>query len=147
MIEMTVSLVLAGLPAYLATVAVAFGCVVIGGVGYLWITPHPELALVRAGNEAVAHVIGAAMVAIALPIAAVVATTQSTLEVVVWSVVAVLCQIVVAQVARFAPWLARDIAAGNMAPARLLATLHLVLGIIMAGVSLDLTALAVRMVR
>jgi putative membrane protein len=57
------------------------------------ITPHSELALIRAGNAAAATALGGAMLGFAIPIAASVAHSANLLDAAVWSLVALIAQL------------------------------------------------------
>lgn len=57
-------------------------------------TPHDELGLVRAGNVAAAVALGGTVLGAALAVAAAVAHSANLLDAVVWSVVALLAQLV-----------------------------------------------------
>ena len=50
--------------------------------------------MLRSGNAAAATVLGGALVALAIPLAALLATTAALLDIVVWGVVAVILQLV-----------------------------------------------------
>ena len=60
---------------------------------YMAVTPFHERELLRNGNPAAATVLGGALVAIAIPLAALLATTGALLDILVWGVVAVLLQL------------------------------------------------------
>src|SRR5262244_1999746 len=66
------------------------------GVGifiYMAVTPFRERELVRNGNPAAATVLGGAPVALAIPLAALLATTGAFLDILVWGLVAVVLQL------------------------------------------------------
>lgn len=60
---------------------------------YMRITPHDELALVRAGNAAAAVALAGAVVGFALPISASVANSANLLDAAVWSLVSLAVQL------------------------------------------------------
>jgi putative membrane protein len=82
-----------GLPMLLLQFLLVLALLVAGIVIYMAITPFRERELLRNGNTAAATVLGGALVAIAIPLAALLATTSSLLDILVWGVVAVLLQL------------------------------------------------------
>lgn len=89
------------------------------GVGiYTLVTPFHERALIDRGNTAAGVVLAGAILAIALPLAALLATSGQVLDILVWGVVAVLLQLVTVGVVSFAlRGLRRMVEADNMAGA------------------------------
>jgi putative membrane protein len=82
-----------GLPAFLAYFAVA---VVLSGIFvrlYTWVTPHDELALLRANNSAAALAFGGALLGFALPLSSAITHSLSLLDCVIWGTVALIVQI------------------------------------------------------
>ena len=67
---------------------------VVGMLVYMAVTPFHERELVRRGNAAAATVLGGALVALAIPLAALLATTGALLDIIAWGVVAVVLQLV-----------------------------------------------------
>ena len=82
-----------GLPMLLLQFLLALALLVVGIFIYMAVTPFHERELLRNGNPAAATVLGGALVAIAIPLAALLATTGALLDIVVWGVVAVLLQL------------------------------------------------------
>ena len=70
------------------------GLLIVGIFVYMAVTPFRERELLRAGNTAAATVLGGALVALAIPLAALLATTGPLLDILVWGVVAVILQLV-----------------------------------------------------
>ena len=62
---------------------------------YLTITPHKEIRLIRDGNVAAALSLGGAALGFTLPLASVIIHSVSLLDMVVWSAVALVVQVVV----------------------------------------------------
>lgn len=83
-----------GVPALLAHFALVLGLLVVGILVYMAVTPFRERELLRAGNAAAATVLGGALVALAIPLAALLATTGPLLDILVWGIVAVVLQLV-----------------------------------------------------
>jgi putative membrane protein len=82
-----------GLPMLLLQFLLVLGLLVAGIFIYMAVTPFHERDLMRNGNPAAATVLGGALVALAIPLAALLATTGALLDILVWGVVAVLLQL------------------------------------------------------
>ena len=82
-----------GLPMLLLQFLWVLALLVAGIFIYMAVTPFHERELVRNGNAAAATVLGGALVALAIPLAALLATSGSFLDILVWGVVAVLLQL------------------------------------------------------
>ena len=82
-----------GLPMLLLQFVLVLALLVAGIFIYMAITPFHERELLRNGNPAAATVLGGALVALAIPLAALLATTAALLDIFVWGVVAVLLQL------------------------------------------------------
>lgn len=101
---------------------------------YTWVTPYHELALINQGNIAAAVSLSGAALGFVVPLASVIVHSLSVVDMLVWSIVAMLVQLALYLVARLVmPRLADDIAAGRAAPALLLAALSLSIGILNAA--------------
>jgi len=109
---------LAGLPAFLAYFCTAFVIVVLYLLIYMWVTPHDEFELIRHNVPGAAIALGLSLLGFALPVASAIAHAQNLLDCVVWSVIALIVQIIVYYVVRIPVHdLSRRIAAGEIAPA------------------------------
>ncbi|WP_372618120.1 DUF350 domain-containing protein [Falsiroseomonas sp.] len=86
---------LATLPGFLAYFLA--GIVLLGGAMavYVQVTPHSELKMIRGGNTAAAITLGGAMLGFSLPIASAFQHSVNIVDAAVWSVVALVVQIVV----------------------------------------------------
>lgn len=125
---------LATLPNFLAYLGVAIVLLVAFVAIYLYVTPYDELSLIRASNTAAAISLSGAVLGFALPIANVIAHSDTLLDLTVWGVVAGIVQLLAWGVARVAlPRLREDIAAGRVASATLVAALSLTFGLINAA--------------
>ena len=82
-----------GLPMLLLQFLLVLALLVAGIFIYMAVTPFRERELLRNGNPAAATVLGGALVAIAIPLAALLATTGALLDILVWGAVAVLLQL------------------------------------------------------
>ena len=123
-----------GLPVLLAQFAVTLALLGIGVACYIRLTPFNELALMRAGNTAAGVVLGGSFVALAVPLAATLATSLVTLDIVVWGIVALLLQLIAFfAVSRLIPGLRAMIEEGNTAAACVLVGIQLAVALLNAG--------------
>jgi putative membrane protein len=125
---------LATLPNFLAYLGAAIALLVAFMAVYLYVTPYDEIALIRNNNAAAAVSLSGALLGFAMPIANVIAHSDTLLDLAVWSVVAGLVQLAAWGVARVAlPTLKEDIAANRVAPAVFVAALSLTVGLLNAA--------------
>jgi putative membrane protein len=82
-----------GLPMLLLQFLLVLVLLVVGVVIYVLVTPFHERELLRNANPAAATVLGGAVVALAIPLAALLATTGVLLDILVWGVVALVLQL------------------------------------------------------
>src|SRR5260370_27482786 len=87
-----------GLPMLLLQFALVLVLLVIGVVIYVLVTPFREGELLRNANPAAATVLGGAVVALAIPLAALLATTGALLDILVGGVGALLPQLLTLRV-------------------------------------------------
>ena len=122
------------LPSFLAYFGVAVGLLVVFFLIYVNVTPYDEVALIRQGNTAAAISLSGALFGFAMPVANVIAHSDTLADLAAWGGVAGVIQILTYLVARFAlPQLAEDIPAGKVAPATFLAVLSLTVGLVNAA--------------
>jgi putative membrane protein len=125
---------LATLPNFLAYLGTAITLLVLFVAIYLYVTPYDEVALIRDNNPAAAISLSGALLGFALPIANVIAHSDTLLDLAVWGVIAGVVQLLAWGVARLAlPHLEQDIAAGRTAPATFVAALSLTVGLLNAA--------------
>jgi putative membrane protein len=123
-----------GLPVLLAHFAVALALLGVGVACYNALTPFHEVGLMRSGNTAAGIVLGGNFVALAIPLAATLATSLVTLDIVVWGVVALLVQLVAfVAAARLIPGLRGMIEGGNTAAAAMLVGIQVAVALLNAG--------------
>ena len=116
---------------YLASALVLMGAFL--GL-YTLILPMREWALIRKGNIAAALVVGAALVGFSLPLAEAIKHTNTLPQMIVWSVVALLVQLIGFLAVRlFRKDAAQAIEQGDLAEAILLAAASVSLGLINAA--------------
>ncbi len=126
---------------YLTTLpdfALAFGASLLAlGVAiaiYVLVTPIREFTLVEEGNNAAAISLGGALLGLAAPIGSAIAHSRDLVDLLVWSVVALVAQLLV-YVAVNLCWrgLSRQIAEGSHAHAIVLAALSVAVGLVNAA--------------
>ena len=118
------------LPTFLAYFAVAIALIAVFLMVYFTATPYDEIALIRQNNSAAAISLSGAMLGFALPVANVIAHSDTLLDLAAWGAIAGVIQILAYLVARFTlPHLNEDIPAGKVAPATFLAVLSLTVGL------------------
>src|SRR5258708_29574330 len=119
---MIVETLQSGLPVLILQFATTLGLLALGVRGYTLITPFGEMGLVREGNTAAGLVLGGSVVALAIPLAATLATSQVELDILLWGVVALVIQLATFWVASMLiSGLRGMIEAGNVAPPCVLA--------------------------
>ena len=123
-----------GLPMLLLQFRLVLALLVAGIFVYMAVTPFHERELIRNGNTAAATVLGGALVAIAIPLAALLATTGALLDILVWGVVAVLLQLLtVVIVSHLLRGMRGIIEAGQVAAAIPLVAAQLSIGLLNAA--------------
>ena len=85
---------LSGLPILLLHLACATLVWAAAMAVYMWITPHDEFKLIRAGNEAAAISLGGASVGLAVPLAFCLAGSVNVRDVVIWGSVTLVLQLI-----------------------------------------------------
>ena len=99
--------------AYLAT-AVVLTLVYV--VVYMWVTPHPEITLIRNNNLAAAIAFAGSLLGFCLPLASAIASSVALVDFVVWGVIAVIVQIAIFYLVRLPiPKISERIENGEMA--------------------------------
>jgi putative membrane protein len=88
-----------GLPILLLQFVICIVLLVAGVAVYTRVTPFRERELLREGNVAASTVFSGAVVALAIPLAALLATSDAILDIVVWGIVAILLQLVTVLIA------------------------------------------------
>jgi putative membrane protein len=123
-----------GLPMLLLQFLLVLALLVAGIFIYMTVTPFRERELLRNGNPAAATVLGGALVALAIPLAALLATTGALLDILVWGVVAVLLQLLtVTIVSHLFRGIRTMIEEGQVAAAILLVAAQLSIGLLNAA--------------
>jgi len=88
--------VIAGLPVLLAQLATTTGIFFLGLIVYFSLTPYRELQLLRQNNVAAAIVLVGEMLALAVPLGAMLAHSVSVPDILLWGGVTIILQLVAA---------------------------------------------------
>lgn len=125
---------LGGLPAFLAYFCVSLVAVVLYLVIYTWITKHDEYELIRRNVPSAAVALGLSMLGFSLPVASAVAHAANIMDCIVWSIIALLVQIIAYYIARIpVPELSARIEKGEMAAAIWLGIASVAAGVLSAA--------------
>jgi putative membrane protein len=123
-----------GLPVLLSQFAVTLVLLAVGIVVYMWVTPFNEPRLIREGSVAAGVLVLGTLIALALPLAATLASSLVLLDVVVWGLVALVIQLLAFILAsRLIGDLRRMIDAGNVAAALVVVGIQLAVAILNVG--------------
>ncbi len=126
--------VLAGFPVLLVQLAATTALFAVGLAIYVWVTPYREVKLLREGNVAAAISLSGQMLALAIPLAAMLAHSVNLADIVLWGIVTLVLQLIAfAAVALVVRNLPAAIERGEIAPALVLATAQIVAGIFNAA--------------
>jgi putative membrane protein len=123
-----------GLPLLLASFLLTLLLLGAGVRIYAAVTPIKEWTLVKQGNTAAAVVLAGAVLALAIPLAALLATSFVLLDILVWGIVALLIQLVVLGLLSYSLRNLRGmIEAGNVAAALVLAVSQVAVALLNAA--------------
>ena len=101
---------------------------------YVKLMHYNEISLIREGNIAAGIGLAGASLGFAMPVANVIAHSDTIIDLIAWSIVAGAIQLLAYLAARLAlPGLCKDVPAGKVAPAIFLASLSLTVGLINAA--------------
>jgi putative membrane protein len=125
---------LTGIPGFLAYFCLTAVAVIAYLWVYTWITPHNEFELIQKNMPGAAIALGFSLLGFALPVASAVAHSANIVDCAIWSVIALLVQVIVFYAARIpVPNLEQRIAAGEMAPALWLGLASITAGLLSAA--------------
>jgi putative membrane protein len=125
---------LAGLPAFLSYFCVSAVAVVLYTLVYTWITPHDEFELITKNNRAAAIALGLSLMGFALPVASAVAHAANIIDCAIWSIIALVVQIIAYYVARIpVSDLSKRIGEGELAAGLWLGLASLTAGLLSAA--------------
>jgi len=122
-----------GFPDFILQLGVALGLFVASLIIYVIMTPHKELALIRAGNPSAALAFGGVVVGLAIPLGSCLAYAFSLWDLLIWGVVTLLLQLLAFRFAdMFLRGLPRRIAEGDVAAAIFLMTVKIGIALIIS---------------
>ena len=122
---------MSGVGAHFLYFAMASIAVVVFVVIYIAVTPYREFALIRQGNSAAAISLGGAILGYTLPLARAVAQSEGIRDMLIWSSVALVAQLVAFGVTRLLlPQLSGDMNEGKLAPAIVLGAVSIAIGML-----------------
>ena len=123
-----------GFPTFLLYFALALALLALFVAIYVRVTPYSEFRLIRENNMAAAISLAGATLGFVLPLSSAIAHSINPLDMVVWGAIALLVQVVAyTAAARLVPGFDEAIKANRMAPATLLASLSIAVGLINAA--------------
>jgi putative membrane protein len=125
---------LAGLPAFLVYFCTGLVAVLLYLFVYTRVTGHDEFNLINGNVPAAAIALGLSLIGFVLPVASAIVHSANAVDCLIWSVIALLVQIVVYYAARIpVSNLSQRIAAGELAPAIWLGCASLAAGVLNAA--------------
>jgi putative membrane protein len=123
-----------GLSLLLLHLLTTLALLALGVLCYMGLTPFRERTLIATGNPAAGLVLAGTLVALAIPLAAMLATSQVWLDIVLWGLVAVILQLATFVLAVvFARNLRTMIEAGNVAAATVLVGVQIAIALLNAA--------------
>jgi putative membrane protein len=123
-----------GLPVLLVQFAATLALWGCGILCYMAITPFEERRLLRQGNAAAGTVLAGTCVALAIPLAATLAASTLTVDILLWGAVALVLQLVTFVLASLLVRGLREmIEAGNVAAALVLCGIQIAIALLNAG--------------
>jgi len=127
-----------GFPDFILQLGVALGLFVASLIIYVVMTPHKELALIRAGNPSAALAFGGVVIGLAIPLGSCLAYAFGLWDLLIWGVVTLLLQLLAFRFAdMFLRGLPRRIAEGDVAAAVFLMSVKIGLALIISGALAD----------
>ncbi len=128
----------AGFPDFILQAGSALGLFIVSLIIYVLMTPHKELALIRAGNPSAALAFAGVVVGLAIPLGACLSHAFGLLDLLIWGVVTLLLQLIAFRLTDvFLRGLPRRIAEGDVAAAIFLMSMKIGIAIILAGAVAD----------
>lgn len=123
-----------GLPVLVLQFAVTLALLAAGAAIYMALTPFHERELVASGNIAAGIVLSGTLIALAIPLAATLATSRVTLDILIWGVVALAIQLIAFRLATLMVRNLREmIEQDNAAAACVLTGIQLAIALLNAG--------------
>jgi putative membrane protein len=128
----------AGFPDFIIQLGAALGLFIASLVIYVILTPHKELALIRAGNPSAALAFAGVIIGLAIPLGSCLAYAFGLLDLLIWGIITLLLQLIAFRFAdMFLRGLPRRIAEGDVAAAVFLMSIKIGLALIISGAIAD----------
>jgi putative membrane protein len=125
---------LTGIVAHLVYFGIASVAVVVFVAVYVAVTPHHEFRLIREGNTAAAVSLGGAILGYTVPLAKAVSQSESIADMLLWSGVALVAQLVAYGITRLIlPQLSSNVDQGKTASGIFLAAISVAIGLLNAA--------------
>jgi putative membrane protein len=125
---------ISGFLPFITTLGAAFVLLALFLFLYVKITPYHEIQLIRDGNTAAAISLSGATLGFAIPLAQSAAQSGNLLDMLMWSAIAMVVQLLVyATVRLIIPGISRDIPSGKVAQGTFLGALSLATGLLNAA--------------
>ncbi len=122
---------LTGIVAHLVHFGIAAAAVLVFVAIYVTMTPHREFRLIRLGNSAAAISLGGAILGYTIPLAKAVAQSESILDMLIWSGVALVAQLMAYGISRLIlPQLSAHVDEGKTASSILMAAIAVAVGLL-----------------
>ncbi len=128
----------AGFPDFIIQLGAALGLFIVSLMIYVIMTPHKELALIRAGNPSAALAFAGVVIGLAIPLGSCLAYAFSLLDLLIWGVITLLLQLIAFRFTdMFLRGLPRRIAEGDVAAAVFLMSVKIGVALIISGALAD----------
>jgi putative membrane protein len=125
---------LTGLPLFAAYFGLALLLLALFVFVYIRITPYREIALIRSGNVAAAASLGGSMIGFVLPVASSIENSVSLIDMLLWSLVALVVQLLAFVIARaMVPQISKNVEEGQVASGVFLGAVGIALGLLNAA--------------
>jgi putative membrane protein len=90
-----VTVTLSELPSFLAYMATGLVLTFFYVVIYIWVTPHPEIKLIRENNVAASFAFMGSLIGFCMPLASAIANSVSLMDCAIWGSIALIVQIAI----------------------------------------------------
>jgi putative membrane protein len=128
----------AGFPDFIIQLGTALGLFIASLIIYVIMTPHKELALIRAGNPSAALAFAGVIIGLAIPLGSCLAYAFSLFDLLIWGVITLLLQLIAFRFTdMFLRGLPRRIAEGDVAAAVFLMSVKIGVALIVSGAIAD----------
>lgn len=125
---------LTGLPLFAAYFGLGLLLLALFVFVYIRITPYREIALIRAGNVAAAASLGGSIIGFVLPVASSIENSVSLIDMLLWSLVALVVQLIAFVIARaMVPAISKNVEEGQVASGVFLGAIAIALGLLNAA--------------